>query len=285
VFKDMSDQQTYVLVTGRWFRAPGFSGPWQSVSAKGLPADFQTIPDDSPKENVKASIPGTSQAQEAVIANQIAETADVDRSKVKFTPVISGPLELKPIPDPGRSWRTNSGTPIIQVTPTQWYACQAGVWFTASSVVGPWSVAASVPPPIYSIPPSSPIYYVTYVKIYDVTPTTVVVGYTPGYMGTVVTSDGLVVYGTGYTYPPYISGSIWYPWPVTYGYPAAVTYTPWPGWAMGFGFGLAMGAMWSSAFYHPYWGCAPYWGAMPYAYGGVAFGAYGGAAVWGAGGW
>ena len=88
--------------------------------------------------------------------------------------MISGELELKPIPDTSLSWVANSGTPILQVSPTSWYACQAGVWFTASSVVGPWSVAASVPPVIYSIPPSSPIYYVTYVRIYDVTPHVVV---------------------------------------------------------------------------------------------------------------
>lgn len=286
LFKDMSDQQTYVLVTGRWFRAPGFSGPWQSVSAKSLPSDFQMIPDDSPKENVKASIPGTTQAQEAVIADQIAETADVDRQKVKFTPVISGELQLKPIPDTNLSWVTNSGTPIIKVSPTSWYACQAGVWFTASSVIGPWSVATSVPPVIYSIPPSSPVYYVTYVRIYTVTPTTVVIGYTPGYMGTVVSSDGVVVYGTGYVYPAYVSATVWYPPPVTYGYAAAVTYTPWTGWAVGFGFGLAMGAMVSSSYYHyPCWGAAPYWGAMPYAYHGAAYGPYGGAAAWGPGGW
>ena len=57
------------------------------------------------------------------------------------------------------------------------------MWFTASSVQGPWVVATSIPAAIYSIPPSSPLYYVTYVKIYDVTPQYVVVGYTPGVYG------------------------------------------------------------------------------------------------------
>ncbi len=62
VFLDLNDQQMYVLVTGRWFRAPGITGPWQYVPAKDLPPDFAKIPDDSPKENVKASVPGTPQA-------------------------------------------------------------------------------------------------------------------------------------------------------------------------------------------------------------------------------
>ena len=69
---------------------------------------------------------------------------------------------------------------------------------------------------IYTIPPSSPIYYVTYVKIYEATPQYVYVGYTPGYLGTVVSPYGTVVYGTGYAYTPWI-GSVWYPSPVTYG--------------------------------------------------------------------
>ena len=75
-----------------------------------------------------------------------------------------------------------------------------------------------VPPVIYSIPPSSPLHYVTYVQVYDVTPQYVVVGYTPGYFGTVVGAGGVVVYGTGYVYAPYIGATVWYPPPVTYGY-------------------------------------------------------------------
>jgi len=147
-------------------------------------------------------------------------------------------------------------------------------------------VATAVSPVIYSIPPSSPLYYVTHVRVYDVTPQYVVVGYTPGYLGTVVTAGGVVVYGTGYVYTPYIGATVWYPPPVTYGYAAAVTWTPWTGWAVGFGFGLAFGAAvsWGSACCWGY--CpAPYWGAVGYYHGGVAVGPYGGAAVWGPGGW
>jgi hypothetical protein len=48
-FKDLQDQQACVLVTGRWFRAPGFSGPWHYVAGTNLPLDFAQIPDDSPR--------------------------------------------------------------------------------------------------------------------------------------------------------------------------------------------------------------------------------------------
>lgn len=290
VFKNLSDQNTYVLVTGRWFRAPDFGGPWQYVAGASLPPDFFKIPDDSPKENVKAAIPTTAQAQEAVIAHQIPHTAIVYRAKATFTPVINGPPELKPIPDTSLMYVFNSPMPIIMVSQFQWYGVQNGVWFTASSAQGPWAVATTIPAAIYSIPPSSPLYYVTYVKIYDVTPQTVVVGYTPGYMGTVVTTEGVVVYGTGYTYVPYIGTTVWYAAPVTYGYAANPTWTPWTGWAIGFGLGWAMGAMASSSCCWGY-AVAPYWGAMPYApyggyhYAGYAYGPYGGAAAWGPNGW
>ena len=290
VFKDLNNQNTYVLVTGRWFQAPDLAGPWQYVPGTSLPPDFFKIPDDSPKENVKAAIPKTAQAQEAVIANEIPQTAVVYRAKATFTPVINGAPDLKPIPDTSLMYVFNSPNPIIMVSQYQWYGVQNGVWFTASSAQGPWVVATSIPASIYSIPPSSPLYYVTYVKIYDVTPQYVVAGYTPGYMGTVLTTDGVVVYGTGYTYLPYISSTIWYAPPITYGYAANLTWTPWTGWAMGFGLGWAMGAAWGSGCCWGY-ACAPYWGAMPYApyggyaYGGYARGPYGGAAAWGPGGW
>jgi hypothetical protein len=277
IFKEMNDQKTYVLVTGRWFRAADLAGPWQFVPGAELPPDFARIPDDSPKENVKASVPGTPQAQEAVIAAQIPHMATIDRTQATFTPQINGSAELKPIPDTQLMYVFNAAQPIIMVSATEWYTVQSGVWFTAPSAYGPWTVASAIPAAIYAIPASSPLHYVTYVKIYETTPQTVVVGYTPGYLGTVVTSSGVVVYGTGYVYPTYISATVWYPPPVTYGYAASVTWTPWTGWAVGFGFGWAMGAAYACA-------PAPYWGAYG-AYYGAAYGYHGSAAAWGPGGW
>ena len=121
----------------------------------------------------------------------------------------------------------NTATPIIQVSPTSWYAVQDAVWFTAclgERALGGRDVGAAV---IYTIPPSSPLHYVTYVRIYEATPDTVYVGYTPGYYGTCV-SHGTVVYGTGYYYPPYV-GTSGTARPLTYGVGVGMTYTPWTG--------------------------------------------------------
>ena len=45
-----------------------------------MPADFAKIPVDSPKATVLASVPGTPQAAEGLIANSIPQTATITRS-------------------------------------------------------------------------------------------------------------------------------------------------------------------------------------------------------------
>lgn len=280
VFKDLNTQQTYVLASGRWFSGPGFNGPWQYVPANGLPPSFAQIPDASAKENVKASIPGTPQASEAVIATQIPQTATVDLTKATFAPTFATKPVIEPIEGTSLNYVTNSPVPLIQVPSGAWYALQKAVWFQSPTLQGPWSVATSVPSIIYTIPPSSPIYYATYVQVYDSTPSTVTVGYLPGYMGTYVAADGTVVYGTGYAYTPYIGSTVWYGPPVTYGYGAGLAWTPWTGWGIGFGMGWAFGAAWGAGAWG--WGPAPYWGGY---WGGAAWGPHGAYGAWGPGGW
>jgi hypothetical protein len=99
VFKSTADDDTYVLISGRWYRAPSSDGPWAYVPGKELSADFARIPDSSPVENVKASVPGTPEAQEAAIANSIPQTATVKRAGTTMdpAPTIDGGPELRPI--------------------------------------------------------------------------------------------------------------------------------------------------------------------------------------------
>jgi hypothetical protein len=280
VFTDMTNRQTYILVSGRWFTGPGLNGPWQYVAGKDLPASFAQMPDDSPKENVKASIPGTPQAKEALIASLIPQMAIVDRAKAKFTPQVAGAPEVKPVADAQLNHVVNSPVPMIQVQNGPWYALQDGVWFTAPAIAGPWAVATTVPAAIYTIPASSPLHHATYVQVYGSTPTTVSVGYLPGYLGTYATADGTLVYGTGYAYAPYIGSTAWYGAPVTYGYAAGLAWTPWTGWAYGFGLGWDYGSAWGLAAWG--WGGAPYWGAYR---GGGVWGSGGAYGAWGPQGW
>ena len=92
-----SGSSYFVLLSGRWFEGPSPDGPWSFVPQNELAEDFRQIPDDSPKENVKASIAGKPQAQEAVIANSVPQTSEIDRQGAEFKPMIDGEPKWKVI--------------------------------------------------------------------------------------------------------------------------------------------------------------------------------------------
>jgi hypothetical protein len=261
LFYDQGDSNYYVLISGRWFKARTVYGPWTFVPAGALPADFQNIPPDSEKANVLCSVPGTPQAQEAVIANSIPQTATIQRDQAHLTVNYSGTPNFVPIPGTSLSYANNTPTPVVMVDAQTYYACDAGVWFTANSPGGPWAVATSVPPAIYTIPTSCPINYVTYAYTYGSSNNVVYDGYTAGYNGTVVSDGGTVVYGTGYTYPTVTYGTTWYGYPVTYGYGAAMALNNGAGFAYGFTAGISSGCA-----VEPYWGAYRYTAPAGYGY-------------------
>jgi hypothetical protein len=254
IFVHTPSQEHYILLSGRWFKAQSMLGPWQYVSGEKLPADFANIPATHAKAAVLVSVPGTPQAKEALIANAIPQTATITRSAASLNVTFDGSPQFKPIESTTLMYATNTSIPVIRVDARSYYAVQNGVWFAATSAIGPWAVATSVPVSIYTIPVSSPLHYVTYVKVYGSTPEVVYVGYTPGYYGTVVTSSSVVVYGTGWYYPAYV-GAYWYGWPYTYGYGAAFTWGVATGWGLAYGYGYG-------------WGATTYYGA--HGWGGVA---------------
>src|SRR6185369_14541607 len=223
------------------------------IPKQQIPAEFAKIPVNSPMAKVLASVPGTPQSDEALIANSIPQTATITRSEAKLTVVYDGEPAFVPIEGTSMQYARNTSVPVIRVGDNKYYSVEAGVWFVAASPQGPWKVTATVPEEIYTIPPSSPLHYVTYAKVYGSTPEVVYVGYTPGYYGTVVSSQTTtVVYGTGWYYPPYVSSTVWYGYPYSYGVGAGFTWTNSAGWSFGFGYGYS---------YYPYY---PWWGPMGY---------------------
>jgi hypothetical protein len=288
VLIDTITNDYYVLLAGRWFKGRGLSGPWSYVANNELPAGFAMIPPSSQAGSVLPTVAGTPQAQEAVIENSIPQTATVPLKKgPKFTPSFDGAPQYQPVTGTPLSYVINASVPVIQVSPSSFYAVQAGVWFTAAQLTGPWNIATSVPEVIYTIPASSPIYYVTYVRIYEATPQYVYVGYTPGYLGTVVGPAGTIVYGTGYAYAPWV-GTVWYAPPYTYGLAAAPVYNPWVGFTYGFALGLATAAWvepyWGAYYYPHYWGYPCCASASANVYGQWGNTTYSGTRTWYAGG-
>lgn len=250
---DPDSNNYFILVSGRWFKAAGLAGPWSFVPGESLPAQFKKIASTDPVANALTAVPGTPQAKEAAIASTVPQTASVARNTQLTIQYDGGTPKFVPIKGTSLQYAENTRTPVIMLDAGRYYSLFQGAWFMATTPTGPWVIADVVPAAIYTIPPSSPLHYVTYVYVYASTSDAVTVGYTPGYLGVVVGPAGTVVYGTGYSCFGY-AGTYWYGCPDTYGYNAAF------GWQGGFAFGFAAGFAWGAA--SPWWG--PYWGAGPW---------------------
>jgi hypothetical protein len=210
-----------------------------------------------------------------VLVAQIPQTATFKSSAAKLTVVYSGPPQFVPIAGTPLTYALNTNVYVLKSGPA-FYACDGGAWFVAPAPLGPWLLATSVPSVIYSIPVTSPLYPVTYVRIYGVAPGLVTFGFTAGYtMGYV--SAGVLVYGTGFYYPPVVIPGpvpIFYPYPYTYA--GAVWYNPANGaWARGgVVYGPYGGAARGGTYYNPSTGA--------WARGGAIYGPNGGAGAWSA---
>ncbi|PVB60197.1 SH3 domain-containing protein [Labrenzia sp. 011] len=218
VFFLKSTSTWYILVSGRWFRSASLEdGPW-TFTTPDMPSDFLNIPEDAPYYSVRASIPGTSEASQARLKASIPTTARVEVGSLSTEVAYAGDPEFEPIEGTSMSYAVNTNDQVIQVG-TKYYVLQDGVWFVGDTPQGPFAVATAVPDEIYTIPPSSPVYNTTYVRIYESEPDAVWYGYTMGYL-TGYLAWGVFVYGSGYYYRPWYRPGyrpIYFPRPVTYG--------------------------------------------------------------------
>ena len=229
VFRLGKTGAVYFLVSGRWFSAPDFTGPW-TFATPTLPDDFKKIPVSHERSRVLASVPGTDQAIEGVLLAQIPQTARVSKKEIKAPEVqFQGDPQFQPIEQTTVARAANTDKDIIKVGDL-YYMCFQGVWFVGKSPSGPWEAASSVPKEIYEIPASSPSYNVTNVTIIENNNDEAVYAATAAYTGMMI-GWGCAVWGTGYYYPPYVGYGgfypAYYPYYPTYGYYAS--YNPWTG--------------------------------------------------------
>ncbi len=262
LFVEIATQRHFVLISGRWYAARDLSGKWVHVSPEDLPEDFAKIPEGSPKGTVLAAVPGTTRAREAVLDTHIPQTAAIRREEKGPAVNYDGPPKFVQVQGTTMMYAENTPFSVLKVDGA-YYACHQAVWYRSSNPSGPWVVCVEVPPVIYTLPPSCPIYSVKYVRVYDYTPSVVYVGYTPGYVGCYV-SGGVVVYGTGYVYRGW-HGRVYYPRPITWG--AAVRYNPHTGnWAFAagrrgyHGGWAAVGVVGGGAVHGGWWGYGGYRG-------------------------
>jgi hypothetical protein len=222
LFLEPGSGRFFLLVSGRWFASQGLDGPWSFATDK-LPPDFALISPNSPEGKVLAAVPGTAQAELAVQQAQVPRQATLKKNAAKVVVVYAGPPQFKPIAGTPLTYAVNTSFEVIGAD-GRFYLCYQGAWFVDTTPNGPWALAETIPAVIYTIPPASPLYNVTFVKVYAATPATVTYGYTAGYTMSFV-SAGVIVYGTGYYYPPVViagpvpiyyatpysyAGSVWY---------------------------------------------------------------------------
>ncbi len=261
VVLDVASQQNYVLLAGRWFAGSGVAGPWKYVSASDLPPSFAKIPPESDAGHLLTWVAGSKEANEAVLDASIPQTAAIKRDAT-IAVEYDGEPKFENVEETKLQYAANTSSQVLKLG-NDYYCVHQGAWYHASSATGPWKVATEVPDEVQQIPPSSPMYNVKNVYVYDVTPTVVYVGYTPGYTHSYV-YGGTVVYGTGWYYPPYWGPTYYYPHHATWGF--HVRYNPWYGWGVGAsyntgrftfsigfgGWGGYRGGYWGPVGYRPY---------------------------------
>jgi hypothetical protein len=195
LFLHSGDGKLYLLLAGRWFRGGSLNGPWTAAS-QDLPPDFAGIPDNDPAAFVKASVPGTRDAQDAVLLASIPSSTTVQVAPVTDTVTYSGAPQFVPIQNTAVQYAINSPNQVFLVNGA-YYWCYGGAWLSGPNANGPWAYCATVPAAIYTIPPSNPNYNVTYVVVQSSTPTTVVYSQTSGYSGEYVAANGVLMFGMG----------------------------------------------------------------------------------------
>jgi hypothetical protein len=239
------DSQTYLLVTGRWFRTKNIKRKW--YAARPLPEAFSNIPPDHPKGHVLAAVPGTRQARVAMIEAAIPRVIEHDLGQSGQVGVVYAG-EPNFVAVEGADLRRADNSPFqVFLHNNFYYLCHEGAWYASANPDGPWRYATEVPEAIYDIPPTDPAYNVTFVKVksFDDSSNRVAYSQTNGYRRAYSTGSS-VVYGSGWYYPGTIHH---YP----YGYPVYGHYPHTYGWG---------------ARYHPVYGRygyrGAYWGYHPY---------------------
>jgi hypothetical protein len=228
--------KVYVLLSGRWFQSDELSGQW--TKAKELPEAFREIPPAGSdrahsKSYVRTSIPGTREAWEAALVASIPHKAEIVKgteSALNLDVKYAGEPAFTKIESTDIEMAVNTSFQVFRHEGV-YYVCHNATWLKGFNAMGPWQFADSIPDQFAAIPPSSPAYNTTFVKVGDSDEETISYEYTSGYEGAYV-SDSTVVYGTGYPssavtltiaygiydgwwgYPHYP----YYPWPPTYGY-------------------------------------------------------------------
>src|SRR5205085_1381760 len=150
ILLDQASGRYYLYLSDRWVRAPSLQGPWSPASNPPASLDQvrQTevgaqqvdllnnlspqVTDALSKGNMPAThpagdalpgVPGTPQAQQAVIEQSIPQTATVRRDAARLTVTYDGKPQFARIEGTSLQRALNTPTPVIRVNGHSYYAC------------------------------------------------------------------------------------------------------------------------------------------------------------------
>ena len=81
-----------------------------------------------PQAKVLASVPGTSEAQLALLQAKVPRQATLKKDAVKLQVVYAGPPQFKPIPGTSLTYAVNTSFQVIDIS-GKFYVCYQGAWF------------------------------------------------------------------------------------------------------------------------------------------------------------
>ena len=195
----------YLLVAGRWFTTTNLDqGAW--AYSKDLPKAFSAIPEDHARSAVRASVPGTVEAKMAALEASVPRKIRISKGSPPAVDVTyAGDPKFETIPGTQVARAVNSGFDVF-LYQNRFYLCYAAGWYVGDSPIGPWAATADVPAAIYEIPPDSPSYAVTDVKVTDSSDDEIEYSSTDAYEAGVFLAYGVAYYGTGCTTRPTFTG-------------------------------------------------------------------------------
>ena len=99
-----------------------------------LPEDFTDIQANSEMGSVRSSIPGTREANEALLENEIPQTAEIDRHKADIAVEYDGKPEFEKIRGTEMSYAVNTDKSVLLIA-NRYYAVDNAVWYVSEKSI------------------------------------------------------------------------------------------------------------------------------------------------------
>jgi len=133
--------KTYFLRNERvWLKASTLKGPW--TAAGRLPASFSKLPADENWKDVKSALPG---ANASSVPAVFVSTSPAELILVQGSPIYVTVQGARPL-----MWLQNTESDVFRFGSTgDVYYLVAGRWFSAPSLLGPWTFATEKLPDVF----------------------------------------------------------------------------------------------------------------------------------------